>query len=85
MALILVSAVGIGAAWRHRIVPDPDLVRERDELMERLQRVESELAQRQAQDAAPAEEPAGPPPARSGPGDQRPLREQAPLAAQPAP
>ncbi|HYE04845.1 MAG TPA: serine/threonine-protein kinase [Planctomycetota bacterium] len=78
-ALILVSAVGIGAAWRHR-APDPDLVRQRDELMERLQRVESELAQRQAQDAEPPVPTAG---ARLD--ERRPEGENPPLAAQPTP
>ncbi len=80
VALILVSAVGIGAAWRHRIAPDPDLVRERDELRERLKRVESELAQRPAQDAGPPVEAAG-----RRQDERRPEREHPPLAAQPAP
>ncbi len=73
-ALILVSAVGIGAAWRHNVGPDPDLVRQRDELLDRLQRLERELSQRQARNqtaqpsaGAPAADQAGPPPLAAQP------------------
>ncbi len=71
-ALVLVSAVGIGAAWRHNVGPDPDLVRQRDELMQRLQRVATIPVVSQVGEDAPET-------------DRPPLPGHLPLAAQPAP